>query len=66
MSLRKNIFPKCYMEQKQKPKMFCNTERYQKKKEEMLKFRRETYRTQHNMDLENIEVCKGAFTLYFD
>ena len=34
--------------------------------DEKLKNRREKYRTQHNKDLENIKVCKGTFTLYFD
>ena len=35
-------------------------------KDEILKNRREKYRTQHNKDLVNIKVCKGSFTLYFD
>ena len=49
------------MEATQKPKkIFYNKERYEKNKDEILK------RTQHNKDLENIKVCKGTFTLYFD
>ena len=53
------------MEQKPK-KSFYNKERYERNKEEILKNRREKYRTQHNKDLENIRVCKGTFALYFD
>jgi hypothetical protein len=34
-------------------------------KEEILKHRRERYRTIHNKDL-NIKVSTGTFTLYFD
>ncbi len=53
------------MEAKPK-KIFYNKERYEKNKDEILKNRREKYRTQHNEDLVNIKVCKGSFTLYFD
>jgi hypothetical protein len=55
------------MDTEQKPKKgFNNTERYQKNQEEILKYRREKYRTQHNKDLVNVIVWKGTFTLYFD
>ena len=54
------------MEGNQKKKSFYNKERYEKNKDEILKNRREKYRTQHNTDLVNIKVCKGSFTLYFD
>ncbi len=55
------------LEMEAKPKKsFYNKERYEKNKEEILKNRREKYRTQHNKDLVNIKVCKGSFTLYFD
>ena len=51
----------------QKPKQsFYDKERYERNKEEILKIRREKYITQHNKDFENIKVCKGTFTLYFD
>ncbi len=53
------------MEAKPK-KSFYNKERYEKNKEEILKSRREKYRTEHNKDLVNIKVNKGSFTLYFD
>ena len=53
------------METKPK-KSFYNKERYEKNKDEIFKNRREKYRRQHNKDLENITVCKGTFTLYFD
>jgi hypothetical protein len=53
------------MEAKPK-KSFNNKERYEKNKDEILKNRREKYRTQYNKDLVNIKVCKGSFTLYFD
>jgi hypothetical protein len=53
------------MDTEQKPKQsFYDKERYQKNKEEMLKYSREKYRTQHNKDFVNIEVFKGTFTLY--
>ncbi len=48
-----------------KKTFFYNKERYENK-DEILKNRREKYRAQHNKDLENIKVCKGTFTLYFD
>jgi hypothetical protein len=44
------------MEQKPK-KSFYNKERYERNKEEILKNRREKYRTQHNKDLESKEKC---------
>ena len=47
-------------------KSFYNQERYKRNKEEILKYRREKYRTQHNKDLVNVIVWKGTFTLYFD
>ncbi len=50
MPLRKNVY---------------NKERYEQNKEEMLKYRRERYRTIHTKDL-NIKVSTGTFTLYFD
>ena len=53
------------METKPK-KSFYNKERYEKNKDEILKNRHGKYRTQNNKDLENIKVCKGSFTLYFD
>jgi hypothetical protein len=53
------------MEAKPK-KSFYNKERYEENKDEILKNRREKYRTQHNKDLVNIKVFKGSFTLYFD
>jgi hypothetical protein len=53
------------MEAKPK-KNFYNKKRYEKNQDEILKNRREKYRTQHK-HLENItKVCKGSFTLYFD
>jgi hypothetical protein len=42
-----------------------NKERYEQNKEEILKYRRERYRTIHKKDL-NIKVSTGTFTLYFD
>ncbi len=55
------------LEMETKPKKsFYNKERYEKNEDEILKNRREKYRTQHNKDLVNIKVCKGTFTLYFD
>ena len=47
-------------------KSFYNKEQYEKNKDEIFKNTREKYRAQHNKDLENIKVCKGTFTLYFD
>jgi len=54
------------MEQHKPKKSFNDKERYEKNKDEILKNRREKYRTQHNKDLEKIKVCTGTFTLYFD
>ena len=54
------------MEQKKPKKSFYNKERYEKNKDEILKNRREKYRTKHNKELMFIKVCKGTFTLYFD
>jgi hypothetical protein len=42
-----------------------NKERYEQNNEEILKNRRERYRTIHQKDL-NIKVRTGTFTLYFD
>ena len=55
------------MEQQKKPKQksVYNKERYEQNKEEILKYRRERYRTIHEKDL-NIKVSTGTFTLYFD
>ena len=39
--------------------------RYEQNKAEILKYRRERYRTIHKKDL-NIKVSTGTFTLYFD
>ena len=52
------------METKPK-KSFYNKERYEKNKEEILKSRREKYRTEHNRE-ERIKVMRGSFTLYFN
>ena len=41
-----------------------NKERYEQNKGEILKYRRERYRTTHKKDL-NIKVRIGTFTLYF-
>ena len=55
------------MEQHNKPrKSFYNKERYEKNEDEIFKNRREKYRTQHIRNLEDINVCKGTFTLCFD
>ena len=48
------------MEAKPK-KSFYNKERYERNKQEILKNRREKYRTQHNKDLENIKYVKEHF-----
>jgi hypothetical protein len=40
-------------------------ERYEKNKDEILKNRREKYRTEHNRE-ERIKVMRGSFRLYFD
>ncbi len=50
------------MEQMPKRKSVYNEERYEQKKEEKLKYRRERYRTIHRKDL-NIKVSTGTFTL---
>ena len=52
-------------EQMPKNKSVYNKERYEQNKEEILKYRRERYRTIHKKDL-NIKVSTGTFTLYFD
>ena len=54
------------MEQQRPKKSFHTKKRYEKNQDEILKNRREKYRTEHNKDLVNIKVCKGSFTLYFD
>ena len=54
------------MERHKAKKGFYNSERYEKKKGEILTNRREKYRTQHNKNFVNTKVCKGSFTLYFD
>jgi hypothetical protein len=54
-----------YTEKMPRKKNVYNKERYEQNKEEILKFRRERYRTIHKKDL-NIEVSTGTFTLYFD
>jgi hypothetical protein len=48
-----------------KKKSFYNKERYEKNKEEILKSRREKYRTEHNRE-ERIKVMRGSFTLYLN
>ena len=53
------------MEQMPKKKCVYDKERYEQNKEEILKYRRERYRTIHKKDL-NIKVSTGTFTLYFD
>jgi hypothetical protein len=74
MSLKKKI-PKVTLDgRRTKPRLlakknlnfFLNKERYQKVQEKIFKYRREKYRTQHNMDLVNIKVCKRTFSLYLD
>ena len=52
-------------EQMPRKKNVYNKERYEQNKEEILKYRRERYRTIHKKDL-NIKVSTGTFTLYFD
>ena len=42
-----------------------NKERYEQNKGEILKYRRERYRTTQKKDL-NVKVSTGTFTLYFD
>ena len=53
------------LEQMPKKKSVYNKERYEQNKEEILKYRRERYRTIHKKDI-NIKVSTGTFTLYFD
>jgi hypothetical protein len=53
------------MDQMPKKKSVYNKERYEQNKEEILKYRRERYRTIHKKDL-NMKVSTGTFTLYFD
>ena len=53
------------MEQMPKMKSVYNLERYEQNKEEILKYRRERYRTIQKKDL-NLKVSTGTFTLYFD
>jgi uncharacterized ion transporter superfamily protein YfcC len=45
--------------------IYMYKERYEQNKEEILKYRRERYRTIHTKHL-NIKVSTGTFTLYFD
>jgi hypothetical protein len=52
-------------EQMPRKKNVYNRERYEQNKEEILKYRRERYRTIHKKDL-NVKVSTGTFTLYFD
>ena len=54
-----------YIEHLPRKKNVYNKERYEQNKEEILKYRRERYRTIHKKDL-NIKVSTGTFTLYFD
>lgn len=53
------------LEMETKKKSVYNKERYEQNKEEILRYRRERYRTIHKKDL-NIKVTTGTFTLYFD
>ena len=52
-------------EQMPRKKSLYNKERYEQNKEEILKYRRERYRTIHKKDL-NIKVSTGTFTLFFE
>ena len=52
-------------EQTPNKKILYNKERCEQNKEEILKYRRERYRTIQKKDL-NIKVSTGTFTLYFD
>ena len=54
------------MEQQKPEKSFYSEVRHEKNKEEILKNRREKYRTQTNKELIEIKVCRGTFTLYFN
>jgi hypothetical protein len=53
------------MEQMPKKKIVHNQERYEQNQEEILKYRRERYRTIRKKDL-NVKVSTRTFTLYFD
>jgi len=53
------------IEQIPKRKSVYNEERYEQNKEQILKYRRERYRTIHKKDT-NIKSSTGTFTLYFD
>ncbi len=53
------------MEQMPQRKSVYNKERYEQNEAEILKYRRERYRTINKKDL-TIEVSTGTFTLYFD
>jgi hypothetical protein len=52
-------------EQTPRKKSVYNKERYEQNKKEILKYRRERYRTIHKKD-SNIKMSTGTFTLYFD
>ena len=52
-------------EQLPREKNVYNRERYEQNKEEILKYRRERYRTTHKKDF-NVKLSTGTFTLYFD
>ena len=52
-------------EQLPRKKNVYNKERYEQNKEEILKYRRERYRTITKKDL-NIKVITGTFNVYFD
>ncbi len=54
----------CWKSYIQKKNVY-NKERYEQNKEEILKYRRERYRTIYKKDL-SIKVSTGTFTLYFD
>jgi len=54
----------CWKSYTQKKNVY-NKERYEQNKEDILKHRRERYRTIHKKDF-NIKVKTGTFTLYFD
>jgi hypothetical protein len=52
-------------EQLPRKKNVYNKERYEQNKKEILKYRRERYRTMQKKDL-NIKASTGTFTLCFD
>ena len=52
-------------EQIPRKKNVYNKERYEQNKKEILKYRRERYRTMQKKDL-NIKASTGTFTLCFD